>query len=95
MNPLSYPAKRLLSAIEASPGLSRSKLASLLYPEQNPYHSIPRVSRIVQTLLGRGLVELDTPSGEERAGVQGVYRVAQKRPQKPGYMGIFGWVDKS
>jgi hypothetical protein len=91
VKPLSYPLKRLLSAVEANPGFSRAELAKLLYQEMNPYYSTPKVSRMVKILERRGLVEFDTIHDRGRAGVPGVYMVGKARPSKPGYLGVFGW----
>lgn len=92
MTPLSYSQKRYLSLVEARPGLSRSELAKLLYPEQNPFYSLRRISKLHKALEKRGLVELDVIREGGRLGVLGVYRVGQKRESKPGYLGVFGWV---
>lgn len=93
MVPLSYPQKRLLSAIEANPGFSRAELSKLLYPEMNPYYSGRKVCKMVKALQKRGLVELDVIHEGGRHGVPGVYMVGKPRPSKPGYLGVYGWVD--
>jgi hypothetical protein len=93
LKPLSYSQKRLLSAIESNPGLCRAELAKLLYQEMNPYYSTPKVSKMVKALEQRGLVEFDVIHEGGRQGVSGLYLVGQKRIEKPGYLGVFGWVD--
>lgn len=48
---------------------------------------------MVKALEKRGLVEFDTIHDGGRAGVPGVYMVGKPRPSKPGYLGVFGWVN--
>lgn len=95
MKPLSFSQKRLLSVVESNPGLSRSELGQLLYQEMNPYYSLKKVLKQVSSLLKRGLVELDVIHEGGRTGVQGVYLVGKPRPDKPGYLGVFGRVDNT
>lgn len=94
MRPLSYPSKRLLTAIEENPGFSRSELAALLYPEMPPHYSGRKVCKMVKSLERRGLVEFDVIHEGGRAAVPGVYMVGKSRPAKPGYLGVFGWVSE-
>lgn len=90
---LTYPLRRLLAQIEKSPGLPRSELGRRMYAEMSETQSLKRVSRMVKVLVRHGLVELDTAVEGSRYGVQGLYRVGQPRPTRPGYLGVFGWVD--
>lgn len=97
LRPLNYSEKRLLSAIEANPGYSRSELAQLLYQAHGTHrtNALRKVSSKVNRLLQWGLVELDVIREGGRAGVQGVYLVGKSRPVRPGYAGVFGWVGRS
>ena len=92
MKPLSYTQTRYLSAVRENPGLSRSELAKLLYPDQNEFYSLKRVVSIHKRLEVRGLVELGEIREGGRFGVSGVYLVGQERPEKRGYFGVHGWV---
>ena len=94
MTPLSYSQKRLLTLVETSPGLSRSELGKLAYPNQAPYYSLRKVSKQIKSLEKRGLVEFDVIHEGGRAGVQGVYMVGKARPSKSGYLGVYGWVSR-
>jgi len=89
---LTYPQRRLLRAIEQNPGRSRAELAKHLYLEMSPVYSTPKVSKMVKKLESLGLVELDVIREGGRFGVPGVYLVGQKRPEQPGYLGVFGRV---
>jgi DNA-binding MarR family transcriptional regulator len=93
MKPLSYTQKRWLSYIEANPGCSRSELGKALFAEMNPYYSVKQAVRIIKCLQARGLVELGDTREGGRYGVPGVYLVGQKRKEKKGYLGVYGWVD--
>ena len=94
--PLNYSEKRLLSAIGENPGASRAELAALLYQAYgtNPVGALRKVTEKVKRLESRGLVELGVIREGGRYGVPGVYLVGQRRPEKAGYLGVFGWVDQ-
>ena len=93
---LNYSEKRLLSAIEANPGYSRSELAQLLYQAYgtHPRNALRKVAEKVKRLEQWGLVEFDVIREGGRGGVQGVYLVGRPRPQREGYLGVFGFVER-
>jgi len=93
--PLNYSEKRLLSAIAENPGASRAELAALLYQAYGTHtkNALRKVAEKVKRLESRGLVELGVIREGGRYGVPGVYLVGQKRSEKPGYLGVYGWVD--
>ncbi len=59
----------------------------------NPYYSLKRLLKMCKRLEARGLIEYDVIHEGGRAGVQGVYLVGKPRPQREGYLGVFGWVE--
>lgn len=93
MKPLSYPQKRLLSLIEANPGLSRSELGKLAYAEMNPYYSLKKVSKMTAALEKRGLLEYGVIHEGGRAGVPGVYLKGSQINAAKNILGVFGRKD--
>jgi len=93
---LNYSETRLLSAIEANPGYSRSELAQLLYQAYgtHPRNALRKVAEKVKRLAEWGLVELDVIREGGRGGVLGVYLTGKPRAQRAGYLGVFGWVSE-
>lgn len=90
--PLSYNQARLLELVRLNPGLSRSELGKLMWPELNQFYYASKARNLTAALLKRGLVEFDTIREGGRWGSHGVYLVGQPRAVKPGYLGVFGWV---
>ncbi len=91
--PITESQVQLLKLLAQHPGISRAELARLLWPKQNQYYSNKRIRKIMKRLESRGLIEYDVIHEGGRAGVPGVYVSGKPRPQRAGYLGVFGWVE--
>ena len=80
--------------VSETPGLSRAELGRLIWPERNDYYSLRWSVKLIKGLVRRGLLEYGVIREGGRAGVAGLYVVGQTLKEKPGYLGVNGWVNK-